>query len=131
MDLDLNPGLVDISCVTSGKLLDFSEVSLPKKEVHEAESLEKTQTLGKIEGRRRGQERMRWMDAITDSTDMNLGPAATTKRECISVPIHGTWLILQGVWSFSHLTPTSPSVLDRDAALVALWGRHIHIPYLA
>ena len=74
---------------------------------------------------------MRRMDAITDSTDMNLGPAATTKRGCISAPIHGTWLILQGVWSFSHLTPTSPSVLDRDAALVALWGRHIHISYLA
>ena len=38
---------------------------------------------------------------------------------------------IQGVWSFSHLTPASPSVLDRDAALVALWGRHTHISYLA
>ena len=36
-------------------------------------SLEKTLTLGKIEGRRRrGQERMRWLDGITDSMDMNL-----------------------------------------------------------
>jgi len=39
-----------------------------------ADSLEKTLMLGKIEGwRRRGQQRMRWLDGITDSTDMNLG----------------------------------------------------------
>ena len=38
-------------------------------------SLEKTPLLGKIEGkskRRRGQQRMRWLDSITNSTDMNL-----------------------------------------------------------
>ena len=35
-------------------------------------SLEKTLMLGKIEGRRRGQQRMRWLDGITDSTDMSL-----------------------------------------------------------
>ena len=39
-----------------------------------AESLEKTLMLGKIEGRRRrGQQRMRWLDGITDSMDMGLG----------------------------------------------------------
>ena len=38
-----------------------------------ADSLEKTLMLGKIEGRRRsGQERMRWLDSITNSMDMNL-----------------------------------------------------------
>ena len=37
-----------------------------------ADSLEKTLILGKIEGRRREQERMRWLDSITDSMDMNL-----------------------------------------------------------
>ena len=36
------------------------------------DSLEKTLTLGKIEGRRRGWQRMRWLDDITNSTDMNL-----------------------------------------------------------
>ena len=36
------------------------------------DSLEKTLMLGKIEGRRRGWQRMRWLDGITDSTDMNL-----------------------------------------------------------
>ena len=39
-----------------------------------ADSLEKTLMLGKIEGkRRRGQQRMRWLESITDSTDMNQG----------------------------------------------------------
>ena len=39
-----------------------------------AGSLEKTQMLGKIENRqRRGQQRMRWLDGITDAMDMNLG----------------------------------------------------------
>ena len=38
-----------------------------------ADSFEKTLTLGKIEGRRRrGQQRVRWLDGITDSTDMSL-----------------------------------------------------------
>ena len=35
-----------------------------------ADSLEKTQMLGKTEGRRRGQQRMRWLDGIIDSMDM-------------------------------------------------------------
>ena len=37
-----------------------------------ANSLEKTLMLGKIEGRRRGQQRMRWLDGITDLMDKNL-----------------------------------------------------------
>ena len=42
------------------------------------DSLEKTLMLGKIEGRkRRGQQRMRWLDAITDSTDISLGKLKT------------------------------------------------------
>ena len=38
-----------------------------------AYSLEKTLMLDKIEGKRRGHQRMRWLDGITDATDMNLG----------------------------------------------------------
>ena len=37
-----------------------------------ADSLKKTLMLGKIEGRRRGQQRMRWLDGVTDSVDVNL-----------------------------------------------------------
>ena len=37
-----------------------------------ADLLEKTLMLGKIEGRRRGQQRMRWLDGITDLMDMSL-----------------------------------------------------------
>ena len=37
------------------------------------DSLEKTLMLGKIEGRREGDDRIRWLDGITDSVDMGLG----------------------------------------------------------
>ena len=44
--------------------------------MHRANSLEKTLMLGKIEGRRRrGRQRMRWLDGITDSTDVEFEPA--------------------------------------------------------
>ena len=39
------------------------------------DSLEKTLRLGKIEGSRRGRQRMRWLDGITDSMEMNLSKA--------------------------------------------------------
>ena len=40
--------------------------------IRRADSLEKTLTLGKTEGRRRGRQRMRWLDGITDLMDMSL-----------------------------------------------------------
>ena len=40
--------------------------------IRRTDSLEKTLMLGKIEGGRRGQQRIRWLDGITDSMDMNL-----------------------------------------------------------
>ena len=65
---EISPGCSLVGLMMKLKLQYFGHL------IQRADSLEKTLMLGKIEGRkRRGRQRMRWLDGITDSMDMGLG----------------------------------------------------------
>ena len=70
-----------------------------------ANSLEKTPMMGKIEGRRRGQERIRCLDDITNSTDMSLSQLweIVKDREGWSASVHG---LAKRQTQMSNLTTT-------------------------
>ena len=81
---EISPGCSLVGLMLKLKLQPFVHL------MGRADSFEKTLMLGRIEGRkRRGQQRMRWLDGITDSIDMGLGGLQEFNREAWCAVVHG------------------------------------------
>ena len=116
---DISPGCSLVGLMLKLKLQYFGHL------MQRADSFEKTLMLGKIEGmRRRGQQRMRWLDGTTDSMDMGLGELweLMMDREAWHAAVHG---VTKSWTRLSNWTELNCVIMSPTSHFMYLYSAHL------